>query len=136
MPRSALIDAGYVHKLTLPVPTRFGSYYTMFNHISESKVSLQAAVFATKVSEVTGVKDVQRVLTTEDFWNNLEQLINITRPLAKAILCIEGDIVEKSSALYAVEQGFSGCLLEIQNFDMKSEAKSELKSELTEVNLS
>jgi len=62
-------------------------------------------------------------------------LIKITRPLAKAILSIEGDVVEKSSALYAVEQGFSECLREIQTFEMKSEVKSEVKGKLTEVSL-
>ncbi|XP_034935220.1 uncharacterized protein [Chelonus insularis] len=76
--------------LKLPAKTRFGSTIIMIDSLCVNKHNLQALAISSKA--ITLWKPASRALVlNEEFWNNLQQILQLMKPIVKWINILEGD---------------------------------------------
>ena len=101
--------------LQYPAPTRWNTYANILTKIFELKDSLIQAIYDVRIKDES--VEIRNILVYDaQFWNFLEMVINILKPLAKAINYIQRDAVDFSKGYRKIKEAFKEAKIAAEAF--------------------
>lgn len=110
------------------VATRWSTYHTMINSVMKKKFLIKSAVALCENEKTSSVKleEVKDIVEDRLFWSIGQQLVEISKPVADAIDCIEGDHCRPGTSYEIVAKAFDETLNAIEVCELVDKAKEEL----------